>query len=73
MQGMWRGDDGVMISVMIFMMVMMALRVMMMMRPRVRAHHLPSHMFFSRVLSQGKQTSIKKKAITGLHKVSTQR
>ena len=28
---------------------------------------------FSRVLSQGKQTSIKKKAITGLHKVSTQR
>ena len=72
MQGMWRGDDGVMI----LMMVMMTLRVMMMMmmiRPRVRAHHLPSHMFFSRVLSQGKQTSIKKKAITGLHKVSTQR
>ena len=33
----------------------------------------PSHMFFSRALSQGKQTSIKKKAITGLHKVSTQR
>ena len=28
---------------------------------------------FSCVLSQGKQTSIKKKAITGLHKVSTQR
>ena len=33
----------------------------------------PSHMFFSLALSQGKQTSIKKKAITGLHKVSTQR
>ena len=49
------------------------LLIMMMIRPRVRAPHLPSHMFFSRALSQGKQTSIKKKAITGLHKVSTQR